>query len=564
MAYDGIMTSIVARELSLQLAGARIEKVQQPEPDEIILQVHTTDWGRKKLLMSVSSQAARVHFTALSYENPALPPAFCMLLRKHIQGGKISRVFQRETERIIDMDIETVNEMGFSVSKRLTAEIMGKHSNLILTDIQTGKIIDAVKHISVDVNRVRQILPGLVYVLPPSQGKLDLNSAGEDEIRERIAQEGSVSRAVQGFSPSLENQLFGENAAKEDPAGCAAGVIALRDDIRAGRLDPRVYLSSDGSPKDVHGILLKAYAESLDSRSFETVDEAMDWFYSRRLDSNRVMQKAQDLQRSVTALTDKQLLKKQRLMEEIREAESSDSYRVMGELLNANLHLAKPGASSVKVISYYDGQETEIPLDPRFSAAKNAQNYYKKYSKLKSSRKEKLAQLAECEEDIAYLDSVSALIPSASTYEELDLIRAELTQQGFVRARKAPVKSRKQGPRPRRFTTSQGYTLLVGRNNIENDHISLKMGQKTDWWFHTKDIPGSHVVLVCEGKDPDAETMYEAAAVAAWFSKGKQSQNVAVDYVQLKYLKKPAGAKPGKVIFTNNGTVWVDPKDPSL
>ncbi|MBQ3577848.1 MAG: NFACT family protein, partial [Firmicutes bacterium] len=248
MAYDGIMTSIVARELSLQLAGARIEKVQQPEPDEIILQVHTTDWGRKKLLMSVSSQAARVHFTALSYENPALPPAFCMLLRKHIQGGKISRVFQRETERIIDMDIETVNEMGFSVSKRLTAEIMGKHSNLILTDIQTGKIIDAVKHISVDVNRVRQILPGLVYVLPPSQGKLDLNSAGEDEIRERIAQEGSVSKAVQGFSPSLENQLFGENAAKEDPAGCAAGVIALREDIRAGRLDPRVYLSSDGSP----------------------------------------------------------------------------------------------------------------------------------------------------------------------------------------------------------------------------------------------------------------------------------------------------------------------------
>ncbi|MBQ4181680.1 MAG: NFACT family protein [Firmicutes bacterium] len=564
MAYDGIMTSIVARELSIQLAGARIEKVQQPEPDEIILQVHTTDWGRKKLLMSVSSQAARVHFTALSYENPALPPAFCMLLRKHIQGGKISRVFQRETERIIDMDIETVNEMGFSVSKRLTAEIMGKHSNLILTDIQTGKIIDAVKHISVDVNRVRQILPGLVYVLPPSQGKLDLNSASEDEIRERIAQEGSVSKAVQGFSPSLENQLFGENAAKEDPAGCAAGVIALRDDIRAGRLDPRVYLSSDGSPKDVHGILLKAYAESLDSRSFETVDEAMDWFYSRRLDSNRVMQKAQDLQRSVTALTDKQLLKKQRLLEEIREAESSDSYRVMGELLNANLHLAKPGASSVKVISYYDGQETEIPLDPRFSAAKNAQNYYKKYSKLKSSRKEKLAQLAECEEDIAYLDSVSALIPSASTYEELDLIRAELTDQGFMRSRKAPARGRKQGPKPRRYKTSEGYTLLVGRNNIENDHISLKMGKKTDWWFHTKDIPGSHVVLVCEGADPDPKTMYEAAAVAAWFSKGKQSQNVPVDYVQLKYLKKPAGAKPGKVIFTNNGTVWVDPKDPSL
>ncbi len=563
MAFDGIMTAIVGAELERQLSGARIEKVQQPEPDEIIMQVHTVKDGRKKLLTSVSSQAARVQFTGLSYENPALPPSFCMLLRKHIQGGKIGRVFQPETERMLCFDIETVNELGFSVSRRLTAEIMGKHSNLILTDIEDGRIIDAIKHISVDVNRVRQILPGLTYSLPPSQGKLDLKTASLEEIKERISLEGSVSRAVQGFSPSLENQLFEDDLAKRDPKACAERIVSLREDIAAGRLDPRVYYDEDKSPRDYHGLLLPLYAQSLENKAFATIGEAMDAFYSRRLDSNRVMQKARDLSRSVAALTDKQLLKKQRLLEEIKEAEEADRYRVMGELLNANLHLAKPGAKSVKVVSYYDGSETEIPLDERLSPSRNAQAFFKKYSKLKSSRKEKLAQLSECEDDIAYLDSVSGLIPAASTYEELELIRSELTQQGFLRARKAPGKAKKTGPKPRRFETSEGYTLLVGRNNIENDHITLKMGKKTDWWFHTKDIPGSHVVLVCEDRDPSPATMYEAASAAAWFSKGRQSQNVPVDYVQIRYIKKPAGAKPGKVIFTNNGTVWVDPKDPS-
>ena len=563
MAFDGIMAAIEARELSLQLEGARIEKVQQPEPDEIILQVSTVKNGRKKLLINVSSQAARVHFTDLAYENPAVPPAYCMLLRKHIQGGRISTVNQLETERIIRFNIETINEMGYQVSKCLIAETMGKHSNLILTSLENDRIIDAIKHVSIDVNRFRQILPGLTYCLPPSQGKLDFKTAAREELIEKIRLEKSVSKSVQGFSPALEHQLLEENQAALDPEGAADIVLAMRAAIEAGDIQPRVYLNEDGSPKDVHGILLKAYAQSLQVMEFETPDQAMDYFFSKRLDSNRVLQKGQDLERTINQLISKQLLKKQRLLEEIKDADEADTYRIRGELLNANLYLAKPGAKSVKVISYYDGQEVEIPLDERFSAAKNAQNYYKKYSKLKSSKKEKLAQLSECEEEIAYLESVTALVPGAKTYEELELIRAELMEQGFVRVRKTGQKNKKQGPKPRKYVTSQGYTLLVGRNNVENDYITLKVGQKTDWWFHTKDIPGSHVVLVCEGKDPDADTMYEAAACAAWYSKGQMSSNVAVDYAQLKFVKKPAGAKPGKVIFTNNGTVWIDPKDPS-
>ncbi|MCF0149961.1 MAG: fibronectin/fibrinogen-binding protein, partial [Firmicutes bacterium] len=421
MAFDGIMAAAVARELSLQLAGARIEKVQQPEPDQIVLSVSTVKNGRKKLLINMSSQAARVHFTQLAYENPAVPPAFCMLLRKHIQGGRISTVEQVETERILQFQIETVNEMGYSVSKCLIAETMGKHSNLILTSLEDGRIIDAIKHVSIDVNRYRQILPGLPYCMPPSQGKLNFKTAGRDELLGRIAEERSVAKAVQGFSPALENQLFRDGQAAVDPQGCADGVLALRDAIEAEELCCRVYLSPDGSVKDVHAVLLPAYSENLDYKEFDNPDEAMDYFYSRRLDSNRIMQRAQDLERTVGGLISKLLLKKQRLLEEIKAADEADTYRIRGELLNANLHLAKPGARSVKVISYYDGQEVEIPLDERFSAAKNAQNYYKKYSKLKSSKKEKLAQLAECEDEIAYLESVTALIPGADTYEELEL-----------------------------------------------------------------------------------------------------------------------------------------------
>ncbi len=307
MAFDGIMTSIVVRELSEVLTGARIEKVQQPEPDEMILQVHTPARGRKKLLISVSSQAARVHFTERSYENPALPPAFCMLLRKHIQGGKISRVFQRETERIIDMDIETVNELGFSVSKRMTAEIMGKHSNLILADRESGRIIDSIKRISIYVNRYSQILPGLTYADPPSQGKADTLGAPEEAIRAAVDEAMRASGAEPSADPAraadpayradlpkaLMQRLQGFNApvaeelcSGELGAGPFESVMEIRRRIESGELRPVVWLAPDGSPKDVHVIPLSVYS-GLKRVDFDSLDAALDWFYSNRSDSNK-------------------------------------------------------------------------------------------------------------------------------------------------------------------------------------------------------------------------------------------------------------------------------------
>ena len=527
MAYDGFMAAAVLSCMKVTLAGSKIEKITQPEPDRIVMQLRTFE-GRKKLLLDVSSPGARVQYTELEQENPASAPGFCMLLRKHIQGGKIVDARQHGRERITELDIETVNEMGYSVNKRLIAETMGKHSNLILMDAKSGKIIDSIKRISIDMSRVRQVLPGALYQYPPA---------------------ANLSN-TEGYGPTTMSAIE------------AGAVLPGLHESAEGVLPAYVYISEDGVPKDFHVFRMPQYLGSYSEKRFDSIFEGMDWFYSHKSSTNRAAQKAADLSRHVGNLIDKALLKKQRLLEEIKKADEADIYRLKGELLTANLGLAKPGDKKVKVISYYDGSELSIELDEKISAAKNAQNYYKKYAKLKSSKKEKEHQLSECEKDIEYLSSVQAMAQSSRTAEELESLRDELREQGYVRAKGPDRRKKKQKPSPRRYVLPSGLEVLVGRNNSENDYITFKMGQKTDWWFHTKDIHGSHAVLVCNGVDPSPEDMYGAAAIAAWFSKGRDSQNVPVDYAPVRHVKKPGGAKPGMVIFTNNGTVWVDPKDP--
>ena len=548
MAYDGFLAGTIARQLDRELQGAKIERVQQPEADTVILQIYAPATGqRRKLLICTSPQGARVHYTKQSYENPAEAPNFCMLLRKHLQGGRILHVTQPATERILVFHLETINEMGYSVNKQLICEIMGKHSNLILTDEASGKIIDAIKRISIDVNRYRQILPGMLYVSPPPQDRVDLWTAAENSV--------SDIRQIQGLSASAAEEFEDDIPA----------LLRVRDDVLAGRISPAVYCDEHGRPVDVHIFPMKKLAQACETVPFEETGDALDYFYSHRKETNRVMQKSESFAKSVAALTDKLLLKKQRLLEDIQKAEKADVYRLKGELLNANLSLAKTGDKAVTVVSYYDGQPVTIELDERFSPARNAQNYYKKYAKAKTGKKEKLIQLEECEKDIEYLSTVRDQISLASSYEEMELIRDELIREGYLRGRQAKDRKKaaaKMKPKPRRFTLPCGREIAVGRNNGENDYITFKVGGKTDYWLHTKDIHGSHVVLFMNGETPGEDEIYQAAAAAAWFSKGKDSQNVPVDYVPLRYVKKPAGAKPGMVIFTNNRTVWVDPKDP--
>lgn len=567
MAFDGIITYAEANELSQRITLGKIEKVYQPGSEELLVHIHTSR-GNVRLFMSCNSQSARVCLTEGSYTNPDQPPAFCMLLRKHLQGGRITAVRQKEAERIIEIDIEAQNELGFSVCRRLIIEIMSKHSNIVLVDLETGKIIDSIKRISIDVNRYRQLLPGVVYQYPPEQDKIAFNKVTEDTGL--LCTERGIMSTVSGISPAIAREMIagcGEDATlySSAPAERLVEIVASVDD---GSLSPRVYLDDAGNPREFHITDLSEY-EGLDIISFDSVSECIDYYFSNRETSNLVRQKSMPLMKSAQAALDKALLKKKKLSEDLLSAENSDKYRLYGELLTANIHMVKPGDRKVTVTNYYDGSLIEIPLDEKIGAPANAQRYFKKYSKARTAIHEKQSQLEDNEKDIEYLSSVIQSIEAADSVPLLESIRDELEQTGYVRRRaKASQRKRKAAkPEPLRYTLSDGTEVLVGRNNTENDWLTMKLASKTDVWMHTKDIPGSHVIVRLENgrsvSDLPAELIYEAASIAAYHSKASGGDNVPVDYVPVRYVKKPAGSKPGMVIFTHNQTVYVKPQLPA-
>lgn len=553
MAYDGIITYAISKELESMLTLAKIEKVYQPGNEELVLQIHTKE-GNVRLFMSVGSQSARVCLTENRYKNPEQPPTFCMLLRKHIQGGRITRIEQYKSERIIEFDIEALNELGFTVCKRLIVEIMGKHSNIVLIDIESGKIIDSIKRISIDVNRYRQLLPGVIYKYPPEQDRVPFKEVTADMALPEDSR--SIMQCVGGISPAISREL--ETGSTDIPSIVSA--------VAEGNITPRIYSDEDGTPREFHVIPLSEY-EGLKEHSFETVSECVENFFYNRDSSNMVKQKSVPLIKTVEAALDKALLKRKRLGEDLLRAEDSDKYRLYGELLTANIHLVTPGAKSVTVTNYYDGNPISIPLDEKLSASKNAQRFFKKYSKAKTAINEKQIQLEENDVNIAYLESVLQSLSDVNTEEDIEAVRDELVETGFVRFRKTPGRKKKIKPTPIHYTLSDGTDVYVGRNNNENDYLTLKLASKTDVWMHTKDIPGSHLIIkMNDGRNVDdlsAELIYEAASIAAFHSKAGSSANVPVDYVPVRYVKKPNGAKPGMVIFTHNQTVYVDPKLPS-
>lgn len=568
MAYDGIITYAISKELADSIELGKIEKVYQPGPEELLIHIHTRG-GNVRLFMSCNSQSARVCLTEGTYTNPDQPPTFCMLLRKHLQGGRITAVRQKDSERIIEIDIEAQNEMGFSVCRRLIIEIMAKHSNIVLTDLESSKIIDAIKRVSIDINRYRQLLPGVIYEYPPEQDKIgfrDLTKTTGLPHDER----GIMGR-VGGISPAIAREMLGSSKDGEDaelisdqPAERLCEIVSS---VSEGSYVPRVYLDEDGSPREFH-IADLSELDGLETIEFDNTSECVDYYFTNRDASNLVRQKSQPLLKLAQSALDKALLKKKKLSEDLLKAENSEQYRLYGELLTANIHAVEPGAKKVTVTNYYDGTDITIPLDEKINAAANAQRYFKKYSKAHTAIHEKQTQLEENEQDIAYLESVVQNIEKADTVPLLESIRDEMEETGYAkrRAKAAQRKRKKEKPEPIRYELSDGTEVLVGRNNIENDWLTMKFASKTDVWMHTKDIPGSHVIIRLEdgrsAYDLPAELIYEAASIAAYHSKAQSSDNVPVDYVPVRYVKKPNGAKPGMVIFTHNQTVYVTPKLP--
>jgi predicted ribosome quality control (RQC) complex YloA/Tae2 family protein len=592
MPFDGVVLSAVAARLSALLTGGKIEKVYQPEADELLLHIAA---GREKykLFLSSNSASPRVCLTGDYGPYPQNPPGFCMLLRKHIQGGRIVRVEQKGTERVLECTIDTVNELGFSRNKRLIVEIMGKHSNILLVDAQSDRIIDSIKRLSFAVNRYRQTLPGCPYVEPPSHDKLPWYEIRRAHIAAALAENGlsrSADRAslsprvakailsrVQGVGPLVAEELAAETVAEatagvpaEAPAADGVSPDALADaalralqrlaeKTRSGHCAPVVYMDPSGKPLEFHAYPIASLEGACEALRFDDINEAIEFYYTNRIATNRIRQKSADLLKAARNSLDKQFLKKQRLLEDLARAENAAGDRLFGELLTANLHVLTPGQKTATLTNYYDGSEIEIPLDPRLSPSQNAQRYYKLYGKAKTAVVEKKTQLAETDKEIAYLESVLSFIENAATVEETDALRLELIESGYLRRGRQSAAKKQPRPAPLSYTVGGGFRVQVGRNNRENDLLTFKKAAGGDPWLHTKDIPGAHVILFTEGREAPAAAVFEAAAIAAWHSKGRSSENVPVDYTLAKHVKKPAGARPGMVIFTHNRTLYVKP-----
>ncbi|MDR1570993.1 MAG: NFACT family protein [Clostridiales Family XIII bacterium] len=583
MPFDGIVLAAVAAQLSAAVAGGRIEKIYQPERDEIVLHIGARG-GKHRLLVSSNGSNPRICLTEDAGPYPQNPYGFCMLLRKHIQNGRISGVEQPGSERVIVFSIETANELGFSQSKRLIVEIMGKHSNIILVDPETGRIIDSIKRLSAETNRYRQTLPGCAYIEPPSHGKIPWGEADADAIGAMAASclgpglaqgpdgllecvSGALLSGIQGLSPRAAAELAGQAlGGGPDPPDDVAGALyaalsGLRARIGTGDFSPRVYLDGDGRPVDFHAFPISALEGPCRPLGFGDISAAADYYYANRDSSSRVRQKAAELAKAARSGLDRLLLKRQRVSEELEKAGRAEEYRLAGELLTASLHALEPGRSAVTLTNYYDGSPMAIELDPRLTPSQNAQRYYRLYRKAKTAAAEKVTQLAAIDRDAAYLESVLAFIENASTVEDADALRQELTESGYLRRRKAPGGKKRPapGPAPLSYALYGGFQALVGRNNTENDFITFRKASPRDLWLHTKDLPGAHVVMLTEGREPPERAILEAASLAAWHSKGRASENVPVDYCLARHVKKPSGAKPGMVIFTNNRTVYASP-----
>ncbi len=539
MAFDGMMMYAVSLELARELTGGRIEKIYQPRREELLLHIHT-EKGRRRLFISACAGSARINLTERSYENPTAPPTFCMLLRKHIQGGRITDIRQVGSDRIMEISIETADEMAYTVSRKLIVEVMGKHSNISLVEAKSGRIIDGIKRVSVDQSRMRQIMPGLTYEYPPAQSKIPFKEVTAPTDAGNI---GGISSAI----------------AEEISGDIPDALTRITSMISRGEISPCIYYREDGIPADFSLIPLSACEGRLRRETFDDIGQMIDRFYEQRSDLSRNKQMTCELAKNVNRRLKKMQLKKQRLYEDLERARNSEHLRLCGEILTANLHQVESGISQVTLTNYYTGEPLTIPLDVRYSPARNAQNYFKAYAKSKTAVREKTVQIEENDREMAYLESVQVSIDNAENPDDIESIREELIDNGYLRRRK-DRKKRKPKASPAEYTTAKGFRVLAGRNNTENDYLTLKLAAKTDLWFHTKDIPGSHVILFLEGREADEETILETARIAAKHSKAARSSNVPVDYVPVRYVKKPAGARPGMVIFTHNRTVYVTPE----
>ncbi|MBR6069553.1 MAG: NFACT family protein [Ruminococcus sp.] len=573
MALDGAFLYAVKNELQ-PLVGGRIEKIHQPSREEAVISIRTRE-GSRKLYISANAGSARVHVTEKSVDNPQTPPMFCMLLRKRLGSGKLLAVRQDGLERILFLDFECVNELGDIVTVTLACEIMGRCSNLIVIDHE-GRVIDSIKRVDEEMSRERMVLPGMRYSLPPRDDRLNFLTAEPDEITARLREEQpaelskALIRVFEGISPVLAREwTFFAGRGAELRSDTVDGdqldrllfaIKSAKQKLTEGECCFCVAADKDGMLKDFSFIRLNQYGTLMLTKELGSASELLDCFYFERDRAARTKQRANDLFKLLVNLTERTSRRISAQQQELAACAEKDTYKLWGDLISANIYRIQKGDSSAEVENFYEeGCPTvSIELDIRKTPAQNAQRYYSEYKKCVTAEEKLAGQIEKGEEELAYLDSVFDALTRAESENDIIQLRLELIQQGYIRSGGSKAKPPKALP-PIEYKSTDGFTILVGRNNCQNDQLTLKFAEKTDIWLHTQTITGSHVIIVTDGETPPDKTIEEAAVIAAVNSKGRNSTLVPVDYCLARYVKKPSGAKPGKVIFTNYKTAFVKP-----
>lgn len=561
------MLKYVREELS-ELVGSRIEKIFQPSREEVVISFrkpNSADRGAKRVIFSSNGSTARVNLTEAALENPPSPPMFCMLLRKHLGSGRLLGIRQDGLERILYFDFECVNEIGDIVTNTLIAEIMGRFSNIIL--VRNGRVIDSIKRVTDEISGVRRILPNIVYETPPRLERTDFFAENSRKISSLI--ENKIERLAKALPAVLEgiSPIFAREAAFY-AAGDTDAVCSELTDEQKERLDGffentrksacfTEIIDESGAKKDFSFVDINQYGNGFAKRHFDSANALLDDFFEKK--SDRVSQRARDMLKLIKSRAERTARKLELQKKELSECADRENLRINGDIVNANIYRLEKGMTSAVLDDFYTGEQRKIALDARLTPAQNAQKYYSEYRKLCTAEKMLTGLIAEGKRELAYFESLLDSVSRAQTDGELTEIKRELAEQGLIRGEKTQSKPKKS--EPLRFRSSDGFLILVGKNNRQNDELTLKTSKASDIWLHVKDIAGSHVIVKTDGKTPPERTIIEAARLAAYHSKAKNGSGVPVDYTAVKFVKKPAGARPGTVIFTDNRTLYVTPNE---
>lgn len=569
MAFDGITVANLISDFNNNLTEGRIYKIAQTESDELII-TFKSNKTQFKMLLSVNASLPLAYFTNISKASPLTAPNFCMLLRKHLNNGRIVSITQPGLERIIDFEIQHLNELGDVCTKHLIVELMGKHSNIIFCD-ENNKIIDSIKHVSAVMSSVRQVLPGKDYFIPDTMNKINPLSITEDSFKQVVLGKAmplskAIYTSLTGISPviaeeicylaGIDSSIPANVITESDSSAVWTSFSNIMTAVKNRNFTPVVY-EKNGVPVEFSAIPLSAYRDCTEVK-YENMSELLENFYQKKNEITRIRQKSVDLRKIVANALEKDNKKYDLQLKQLKDTEKKDKYRVYGELLTTYGYSIEPGTKTFKTTDFYTGKEVNIPLDDTLSPIDNAKKYFDKYSKLKRTSEALTDIVVKTKDSIDYLETISVALDIARNENDLKAIKDELIQTGYIKKRGTGKKEKYQS-KPMHFVSSDGFDMFVGKNNIQNEELTFKVANGGDWWFHSKGFPGSHVIVKTNGQELPDTTFEEAAKLAAHFSKGNGQEKVEIDYTMRKNVKKVAGAMPGFVIYHTNYSMAISP-----